>query len=94
MTDALDGNAAAGVLSEIFATDLTVAVVTCAGCGSAHPLGELRAYLDAPGVVLRCTSCAAVEIRVVRGRDRIWLDLGGVRVMQIDAPPGAAAGAG
>ena len=29
----LDGNAAAGELSEVFALDVTTAVATCAGCG-------------------------------------------------------------
>ena len=34
MTDfALDGNAMAGDLAEIFGVDVTAAVVTCAGCG-------------------------------------------------------------
>ena len=29
----LDGNAAAGLLSEMFARDVTFAQATCAGCG-------------------------------------------------------------
>ena len=34
MTDfAVDGNAMAGDLAEIFTVDVTAAVVTCAGCG-------------------------------------------------------------
>ena len=34
MTHHLDGNAAAGELSEVFAADLTTATATCAGCGA------------------------------------------------------------
>ena len=29
----LDGNAAAGLLAEVFTMEATTAVVTCAGCG-------------------------------------------------------------
>jgi Family of unknown function (DUF6510) len=87
MTDALDGNAAAGALAEIFVAELTTAVVTCASCGDERPLAELQAYLDAPGVVLRCASCEAVEIRIVRGPRCAWLDLRGVQVVQIELPP-------
>jgi Family of unknown function (DUF6510) len=87
MTDALDGNAAAGALAEIFDAELTVAAITCESCGDERPLAELHAYLDAPGVVLRCASCEAVEIRIVRGPRHAWLDLRGARVLQIELPP-------
>jgi hypothetical protein len=39
-------------------------------------------YLHAPGIVLRCASCDAVQIRFVRGPQRAWLDLRGVRVLE------------
>ena len=84
MTTALDGNAAAGVLSEVFAADVTVAVATCRGCGDRRPVGALQAYLDAPGVVLRCVGCEGVLIRLVRGPTRAWLDLAGVATLQVD----------
>ena len=83
MSHVLDGNAAAGALAEVFAADMTVAVTTCSSCGDARPVAELRAHLRAPGVVLRCASCGAVQIRLVRGRDRVWLDLRGVRVLEV-----------
>ncbi|HEX6420219.1 MAG TPA: DUF6510 family protein [Acidimicrobiales bacterium] len=86
MTDALDGNAAAGALAELFVTEMTVAVTACATCGDTRPLGELRAYLRAPGVVLRCASCDAVQVRLVRGPDRAWLDLRGVQAVQVELP--------
>jgi hypothetical protein len=35
----LDGNAAAGLLAEVFTVEATTAVVTCAGCGASGPLG-------------------------------------------------------
>ena len=68
MTDALDGNAAAGALAEIFVAEMTVAVATCATCGDTRPIGELRAYLRAPGIVLRCATCDAAQVRLVQRR--------------------------
>jgi hypothetical protein len=84
--EAWDGNAAAGALAEIFVPDMTIAVTTCATCGIDRMLGELPTYMRAPGVVLRCASCGAVQVRLVRSTDRAWLDLSGVRMLQIELP--------
>ncbi len=83
MDTSLDGNAAAGALGDLFAFDVTMAVTTCATCGDGRFVAELRAYLDAPGIVLRCASCGAAQIRVVRAGDRAWLDLRGVQALEI-----------
>ena len=80
---ALDGSAAGGPLSEVFAFDVTVAQTVCATCHGTHAVAELRAYLQAPGIVLRCASCGAVQLRHVRSAGRAWLDLRGVEVLQI-----------
>ena len=87
MSNVLDGNAAAGALSEIFTPDVTSAVTTCAGCGERSHVGALRAYMGAPGVVLRCRSCDAVQVRFVSSAGRAWLDLQGVRVLQLRGEP-------
>jgi hypothetical protein len=79
----LDGNAAAGGLTDVFVFDVTVARTTCTGCGDSRPVAELHAYLQAAGTVLRCASCDAVQVRLVRSADRAWLDLRGVRVLEI-----------
>jgi len=81
--DQLDGNAAAGVLSEIFVAEMTVAATTCETCGVVAQVGELRTYLGAPGLVMRCAACGAAQIRVVRGRGRAWIDLRGVQVLEV-----------
>ena len=75
----VDGNALGGVLSEVFAVDLTMATTTCAGCRGVAPLAILHVYLDAPGAVARCPTCDAVQLRIVRSEARIWLDLTGIR---------------
>ena len=79
----LDGNATAGDLAEVFAFDVTAAVSTCATCRHAHAVAALRAYQRAPGIVLRCASCDAVQIRFVRAPQRAWLDLRGIDMLEI-----------
>ena len=82
-----DGNASAGDLADVFAFDVTVARTTCAACGDTRPLAELHAYLRSAGTVLRCASCEHVQVRLVRSQSEMWVDLEGVRVMQVPAPP-------
>jgi Family of unknown function (DUF6510) len=77
----LDGNVTAGDLADIFAFDATTAVTTCATCRATHPIATLHAYLRAPGIVLRCKSCDAVQIRLVRSPLRAWLDLRGIDML-------------
>jgi hypothetical protein len=77
----LDGNAAAGILSEVFVPDLTTARATCANCGTIRPLGALLVYAHGMGMVMRCPSCDAVVLRIARTRTRLWFDLTGARVV-------------
>ena len=81
--DVLDGNAAAGVLAQLLGGDWTAAFGRCDGCGQTGPLAETVAYLQAPGLVVRCRGCEAVLLRVVRSADRAWLDLRGLRHVEI-----------
>jgi hypothetical protein len=83
MNDALDGNAAAGALADVFVPEMTGAVTTCTACGDSRSIGELHAYLHAPGVILRCASCDAAQVRLVQTDGRVWLDLRGIRVLRV-----------
>jgi hypothetical protein len=74
----LDGNAAAGRLGQVFAFDVTLAVVTCRSCARAGPLAELQLYGGEAGLVLRCRRCEAVNIRLLETDRDINLDLSGV----------------
>jgi Family of unknown function (DUF6510) len=78
----LDGNAAAGLLSEVFAGEVTTAVGTCDSCGSAEPVGAVHVYMAA-GTVLRCPHCEAVVMKVVSDGERIWMDLRGLRTLRL-----------
>jgi len=82
----LDGNAAAGLLGEIFTHEMTAASGCCEGCGAVEQVGALSVYAHAPGVVIRCPSCESVLMRIVSGGGRYWLDLRGVRYLEIQAP--------
>jgi hypothetical protein len=81
----LDGNAAAGILSEIFAPDLTAARATCAHCGTTRAVGALLVYAHGMGTVVRCPSCDAVVLGIARTPTRIWLDPTGARHIVIAA---------
>jgi hypothetical protein len=78
----LDGNAAAGLLREVFAVEMTAAVGTCDGCGTAGPVGEVHLY-RAAGTVMRCPHCGAVLMKIVSDGTRAWIDLRGLRTMQL-----------
>jgi Family of unknown function (DUF6510) len=78
----LDGNAAAGVLREVFAVDVTSAHGQCVACGNTAPMAEARLFGDAPGLVLRCAGCDAVLLRLVSGGGRHWLDVRGLTYLE------------
>jgi hypothetical protein len=82
----LDGNAAGGLLSEIFAFEATAARTTCAGCTRIVAMGELRLYSIEMGAILRCPSCEQVVVRVARTPRGFWLDLRGASsVVEVSA---------
>ena len=84
----LDGNAAAGLLGELFAFDITTATTVCDGCGRSSLVGALHLYRHEMGMVLRCPGCDHALLVLTRPNDEWWLDLRGVRVTRIAAVPG------
>jgi Family of unknown function (DUF6510) len=82
----LDGNAAAGILAEVFAFEITTARSACTNCGATGEVGAQMAYVTEIGTVVRCAACDNPLIRVVRqdeGPERYWLDLKGVEYLQL-----------
>ena len=53
----------------------------CGNCGDARPVGELVAYLQAPGTVVRCRTCESVLMVFVTVHDRTCVDLQGLAVL-------------
>ena len=72
-----DGNAAAGMFSEIFARDMTAGKAKCAGCGKTRTIGTLHVYSHGMGMVVRCPGCDGVVLRVARTATHLWLDARG-----------------
>lgn len=79
----LDGNAAAGMLRDVFAFDATVARVTCAGCATRVAIGRLRLYDIEMGAILRCPTCEDAVLRIARTPRGLWLDMRGAATLVV-----------
>ena len=73
----LDANATAGLLYDIFGVEMTAAPTECANCGNEGELGTLLAFIHGPGIILRCSTCENVLLRIVQTADEIILDARG-----------------
>jgi len=82
----LDGNAAAGELSKIFAIDITSAEGQCAHCGAKKRFAEAHLYMQGPGVIARCAACEHVLLRLVSARQLVFLDLRGMTYLCLTSP--------
>jgi hypothetical protein len=78
----LDGNAAAGLLQEIFVPDITTAQIRCQACGSTGAVGSLRLYAAPMGAVLRCNHCHGTLMRAVHTPHGRWLEMTGARYLR------------
>ncbi len=79
----LDGNAAGGMLREVFTHEMTAALAKCAGCGTIGPVGALLEYGHGMGVVLRCPTCDTPVLRIVPAPRVLRLDLSGIVLLTI-----------
>ena len=79
--DALDGNAIAGQLYDVFGSEMTTATGTCATCGSTTVVAQLVVYLQAPGTVVRCPVCSNIMMVFVRRHEVTCVDLTGLAHM-------------
>lgn len=82
----LDGNAAGGILNEVFALEMTASPVECAVCGRTGELGTLLAFTQTAGTVLRCPACANIIMRIVQLPEAIYLDLRGAAYLRLARP--------
>jgi hypothetical protein len=84
--DYLDGNAAAGPLSELFAVDIVSALGRCASCGRTAALATTRLYPVASGFVLRCPECTEILLRLLDSGENVRLDLPGLSFVEFVRP--------
>jgi hypothetical protein len=80
----LDANATAGVLYEIFGVEMTASPTECANCGNEGEIGELLAFTQGPGIVLRCSTCEHVVLRIVQTPEAIYLDARGAVYLRLE----------
>ena len=78
----LDGNAVAGMLTEVFAVEMTTATMTCGNCGMAGPVGAMHVFRGA-GIVMRCPNCDNVMAKIVEDGTRIWMNFTGMQALEI-----------
>lgn len=74
----LDGNAAGGMLMEIFGHDMTDYMSICGHCHDRNPIGRLLLYTHGMGSVMRCPSCGSVQMRVAEVGGAYAMDMPGV----------------
>jgi hypothetical protein len=79
----LDGNAAAGTLSEIFSIDVTAAIGECGHCSTRAALAEAITELDDDGVIVLCRSCGHTMLTYVHGAAGRTLLLPGLRSLTL-----------
>jgi len=92
----LDANGVAGLLFDVFGAEMTAEKTECAYCGNEGRVGTLLAFTQGPGVVLRCSACENVMIRIVQTPEAIYLDARGVVYLRLQThrppPPNDALG--
>ena len=80
----LDGNALAGMLATAFGVEMTDVPGRCTHCGVVTMIGELRAYVRAPGAVLRCPACDEIVLRVAETPGATYIDARGASYLRFE----------
>lgn len=78
----LDGNAIAGLLNDVFGTELTATERGCQTCGAFNPVGAHRVYRGM-GTVLRCPTCGDLALRIASLPDRHVILLEGIWAFEV-----------
>lgn len=79
----LDANAVAGIMYEIFGVEMTASPTECANCGNEAEIGTLLAFTQGPGIVLRCSACENVVIRITQTPQAVYLDARGAVYLRL-----------
>jgi len=79
----LDGNVLAGLLSDVFAVEVTLVRGRCAQCGDLAALAESLVYTSPIGTVARCRSCSNVLMSLVETPDTRRVCMSGLALIEI-----------
>ncbi|CAH0242584.1 hypothetical protein SRABI76_03040 [Microbacterium oxydans] len=83
----VDGNAAGGVLLEIFGRDMTAALATCRHCEHEAALADAVAEMDQAGVILLCRGCRHTLLTSLASEGERTLDIGGLSRLRWSSEP-------
>ena len=78
----LDGNAVAGMLTEVFAVEMTTATMTCGTCGVSGAVGAMHVFRGA-GIVIRCPNCDNAVAKIAGNATRMWMSFPGMQTLEI-----------
>ena len=65
-TSTVDGNAAAGLLWDVFEADVTALIAVCGGCHAGAPVAEAVVEIDDAAAIVRCRTCTHTLFTVLR----------------------------
>jgi hypothetical protein len=72
----VDGNAAAGLLWDVFEADVTALVAVCGGCRQGAPVAEAVVEIDDTAAIVRCRTCTHTLFTVLRHEGGVRLVMG------------------
>jgi hypothetical protein len=72
----VDGNAAAGLLWDVFETDVTALTAVCGGCQEGAPVAEAVVEIDETAAIVRCRTCTHTLFTVLRHDRGVRLVIG------------------
>ncbi|MDR6141738.1 hypothetical protein QE375_001292 [Microbacterium foliorum] len=78
----VDGNAAGGILLELFGRDMTSARAACAHCEREAELADAIAELDPAGVILLCRGCGRTLLTCLRDGGSATLVIGALSLLR------------
>lgn len=82
----LGANAVAGLLQDVFGAEMTASPTECSSCGNEAEIGTLHAFTQGPRVILRCSGCEKVVMRIVQTAEAIYVDARGAVYLRIARP--------
>lgn len=82
----VDGNAIAGVMSDIFAFDVTTALARCRSCGETAALAQDMVYGGDQGYVVRCQGCDDVLMVLVPEPSGMRMQMRGIAWLEVPRP--------
>lgn len=83
-THTVDGNAAAGMLWDVFGADVTALIGVCGGCGASAPFAEAVVEIDEAAAIVRCRSCTHTLFTVLRDEHGARVVLGALHEIARD----------